>query len=150
MGARAALAGTLWQMERRDEAVEHMYELLRLNPNDNQGNRDVLIEWLLYLGRYDDLDELVAAYDADDAAVMVYTKALAAFAREGASAKANRLLAEARRHNAHVPPYLTGRRRLPARLPDSYSIGERSEAMHYAADAKPLWEHVPGAVAWLE
>jgi hypothetical protein len=49
-----------------------------------------------------------------------------------------------------VPPYLTGRRRLPARLPDSYAIGERSEAVLYAADAKALWEHVPGALAWLE
>jgi tetratricopeptide (TPR) repeat protein len=73
MRARAALAATLWQLERRDEAVEHMHELLRLNPNDNQGNRDVLVEWLLYLGRYDELDELFAAYDADDAAVIVYT-----------------------------------------------------------------------------
>ena len=88
MRARAALAETLWQLERHDEAVEHMYELLRLNPNDNQGNRDVLVEWLLHLGRYDDLDELVAAYDGDDAAAMVYTKALAVFAREGASADA--------------------------------------------------------------
>jgi tetratricopeptide (TPR) repeat protein len=150
MRGRAALAETLWQLKRHDEAVEHMYDLLRLNPNDDQGNREVLVEWLLYLGRYDELDKLLAASDADDAAVMVYTKALAAFCREGASAEANRLLAEARERNAHVPAYLTGRRRLPARRPDSYSIGGRSEALLYAADAKALWQHVPGALAWLE
>lgn len=39
MRARAALAGTLWRLGRREEAVDHQRELLRLNPNDNQGLR---------------------------------------------------------------------------------------------------------------
>ena len=39
MRARAALAETLWALGRREEAVEHQRELLRLNPNDNQGVR---------------------------------------------------------------------------------------------------------------
>jgi len=36
MRARAALAATLWRLGRREEAVCHQRELLRLNPRDNR------------------------------------------------------------------------------------------------------------------
>ncbi|MFL5954186.1 MAG: hypothetical protein ACJ76I_08785 [Gaiellaceae bacterium] len=150
MRAREALAETLWALDRREEAVEHQRELLRLNPNDNQGVRDRQVEWLLWLERYDELDELFAAYELDDAATIGYTKALAAFRRHGNSAQANLLLARARNANPHVPDYLSGRRQLPARLPDSITFGDVDEAVDYAATARALWASVPGALAWLD
>src|SRR6266567_2525648 len=110
MRARAALAETLWALDRREEAVEHHRELLRLNPNDNQGLRDRQVEWLLWLERYEELDALFAAYDEDAGAAFAYTKALAAFRREGASAGAGHLLDDARKANPHVAAYLTGRK----------------------------------------
>lgn len=149
MRARAALAETLWALGRRDEAVEHQLDLLRLNPNDNQGVRYRQAEWLLWLERYDELDELFAAYEDDDAAAFVYTKALAAFRRQGDSTQSTQLLVEARRLNPHAPAYLSGRKQLPARLPDYVGFGDASEAVDYAAGAKALWETVPGALAWL-
>ena len=149
MRARAALAETLWALNRREEAVEHQRELLRLNPNDNQGVRYRQAECLLWLERFEELDELFAAYEDDDAAAFGYTKALAAFRRQGDSAQARRLLAEARELNPHVPAYLSGRKRLPARLPDYVGFGDASEAVDYAASAKALWASVPGALAWL-
>jgi tetratricopeptide (TPR) repeat protein len=147
--ARAALAETLWALNRREEAVEHQRELLRLNPNDNQGVRYRQAEWLLWLERFEELDELFAAYEDDDAAAFGYTQALAAFRRQGDSAQTRRLLAEARELNPHVPAYLSGRKRLPARLPDYVGFGDASEAVDYAASAKALWASVPGALAWL-
>jgi tetratricopeptide (TPR) repeat protein len=150
MRARAALAEALWALGRREEAIDHQRELLRLNPNDNQGVRDRQVEWLLWLERYEELDELFAAYEEDDAAAFAYTKALAAFCRHDDSAQARRMLAEARKQNPHVPAYLSGRKRLPARLPDHVGFGDASEAVDYAANAKALWESVPGALAWLE
>jgi tetratricopeptide (TPR) repeat protein len=150
MRVRAALAETLWELERHDEAVGHMRELLRLNPNDNQGNRDVLVEWLLFLERWDELDELFETYEEDRAAVMVYTRALAGFCRHGESEEAERLLVAAIECNALVPQYLTGLKPLLKRLPDAYSIGDRREALLYASESKPLWKRVPGALAWLD
>ncbi|HXY17585.1 MAG TPA: tetratricopeptide repeat protein [Gaiellaceae bacterium] len=47
MRARAALAALLWKLGRREEALEHARELLRLNPNDNQGIRYQQAKWLL-------------------------------------------------------------------------------------------------------
>ena len=97
----------------------------------------------------EELDELFAAYEDDDAAAFGYTKALAAFRRHGDSAQARRLLAEARELNPHVPAYLSGRKRLPVRLPDYVGFGDANEAVDYAASAKALWASVPGALAWL-
>jgi tetratricopeptide (TPR) repeat protein len=149
MRARAALAEILWALGRLDEAIEHQRDLLRLNPNDNQGIRYIQVQWLLALERYEELDELFAAYEDDDAAAFAYTMALAAFRRHGDSPTARGVLAEARKLNPHVPAYLSGRKRMPARLPDYVGFGDESEAVDYAADAKALWEAVPGALAWL-
>ena len=55
-----------------------------------------------------------------------------------------------RKQNPHVPAYLSGRKLLPARLPDYVGFGDASEAVGYAASAKALWESVPDALAWLE
>jgi tetratricopeptide (TPR) repeat protein len=150
MRARAALAETLWKLDRREEAVEHHRELLRLNPNDNQGIRDRQAEWLLWLERYEELDGLFAAYVDDDAAAIVYCKALAAFRREDASPHSEQLLDDARKANPHVVAFLTGRKALPKRLPDYVGLGDESEAVDYAAGAAALWASVPGALAWLE
>jgi tetratricopeptide (TPR) repeat protein len=150
MRARAALAETLWALDRREEAVEHHRELLRLNPNDNQGLRDRQAEWLLWLERYEELDALFAAYEEDAAAALVYTKALAAFRREGASSGAAQLLDDAREANPHVAAYLSGRKMLPKRLPDYVGFGDESEALDYAAGTAALWASVPGALAWLD
>lgn len=149
MRARAALAETLWALGEREEAVAHQFELLRLNPNDNQGIRYRQAEYLLALERDDELDELFAAYEDDDAAAFVYTKALAAFRRQGDSPESQTLRAEARKLNPHVPAYLSGRKRLPARPPDYVGFGDPSEAVDYAVGAKAQWESVPGALAWL-
>jgi tetratricopeptide (TPR) repeat protein len=149
MRARAALAETLWALGRHEQAVEHQRELLRLNPNDNQGVRYRQAEYLLALDRYEELDELFAAYEDDAAAAFAYTKALAAFRRRGDSPESRELLAEARKTNPHVPAYLAGRTRLPARLPDYVGFGDASEAIDYAVGAKQQWESVPGALAWL-
>ena len=149
MRARAALAETLWALGRQEEAVDHQRELLHLNPNDNQGIRYRQAEYLLALERYDELDELFAAFEDDDAAAFVYTKALAAFRRQGDSPEAQSLRGEARKQNPHVPAYLAGRKRLPARLPDYVGFGDPSEAIDYAVGAKAQWQSVPGALTWL-
>ncbi len=60
--ARAALAAVVWRLGRREEALEHQRELLRLNPRDNQGLRYRQANWLLALESYDELEESFAAH----------------------------------------------------------------------------------------
>jgi len=75
MRARLGLAHSLWTAGRRDEAVQHLQDMLRLNPGDNQGVRYTLAGFLLFLDRDDDLARLLQEYD-EDMAAWAYTKSL--------------------------------------------------------------------------
>lgn len=149
MRARAGLAQALWTMGEREAAVEHFRELLRLNPNDNQGIRYMLAAGLMELGRDADLQVLLDRYKEDTSAAWAYTRALAAFRREGASRKAVRHLSRAARENPHMPLYLLGIRRMPKRLPPYMTFGGADEAQHYVVEFGRSWQQTAGALTWL-
>jgi len=148
MRARLGLAMTLWRLKRYDEASEHFRAMLRLNPNDNQGVRELLLMLWLEIGRDDQARELLAQYD-DWTAVWLYTRALLEYRQNGASARANQVLADALEENPYVPAYLTARKRIPPRMPALIGWGEESEAVAYAADHLNHWRRTPGALEWL-
>lgn len=93
--------------------------------------------------------EAATLYARGVAAIWTYGRALHAFRREGDTPESRRLRAEARRWNRHVPPYLSGRKRLPRTLPDLIGMGDESEAIYCAAEQMAAWHATPGALAWL-
>ena len=149
MRARQGLADALWRLNRKEEARDNFRELLRLNPNDNQGIRELLLALLLEMERDDEARQLLDQYPDDWTAVWLYTCALLEFRQNGVSARANKSLADALEENPHVPAYLTGRKRIPNRLPRLIGWGEESEAIAYASDYLNHWRRTPGAVEWL-
>jgi len=149
MRARAGLAMTLWRLRRYDEARAHFQEMLRLNPNDNQGIRHHLLALLLETGNDDDARKLLKQYADEWSAVWLYTRALLEYRHSGASARADKALADALEENRYVPAYLTGKKRIPNRLPALIGWGDESEAIAYAADHLNHWRRTPGAVEWL-
>jgi tetratricopeptide (TPR) repeat protein len=149
MRARLGLAHSLWTAGRRDEAVRHLGDMLRLNPSDNQGVRYTLAGFLLFLDMDDDLARLLQQYPDEGSASWAYTKALLAFRRHGDTPEARQLLTEAKRTNTHVPAYLLGEKFPPAEPPGSYSPGDESEALTYIGSFMAGWRSTPGAVAWL-
>ena len=86
MRAREGLARKLWTMGRRDEAIKHLQDMLRLNPGDNQGVRYTLAGWLLAEGRDEELADLLKEYD-EGSANWAYTKALRRFSPERGHAR---------------------------------------------------------------
>jgi tetratricopeptide (TPR) repeat protein len=148
MRARLGLAHALWTAGRRDEAVRHLQDMLRLNPNDNQGVRYTLAGFLLFLDRDDDLDRLLRRYDEESAA-WAYTRALLIFRRQGDMLEARQALKKAKKTNKHVPDYLLGRKFPPPQEPGYYSPGDESEALNYVGSFLAGWKATPGAVAWL-
>lgn len=149
MRARQGLADCLWVMGRREEAAENCREMLRLNPNDNQGIRYRLASMLLYLERHDELEQLLKNYEDDGSAEWAYTLALLAFRREGDSVSARKALAAATKVNAHVPVYLARLKPMPRQPPSYITFGGEDEAICYAAQFLPAWKETPGAAAWL-
>jgi tetratricopeptide (TPR) repeat protein len=148
MRARLGLAHGLWSAGRREEAVQHLQDMLRLNPGDNQGVRYTLAGFLLFLDRDDDLAQLLLQYD-EPSATWTYTKTLLAFRKHGDTPEAQQLLAQAKKTNKHVPHFLTGEKYPPASQPDHYSPGDENEALNYIGSFLAAWKSTAGAIAWL-
>lgn len=83
MRARLGLAQTLRGLGRDDEALTHYRELLRLDPNDNQGVRYLLVVALLELNRDVEAGALVEELQDDIQALWPYARALCRFRNEG-------------------------------------------------------------------
>ena len=147
MRARAGLAQVLWVLGERPAAIAHYQDLIRLNPNDNQGLRYDLARWLMLTNDTAGFSTLMNQYD-DAGADWLYTKALWLF-RTKARAKATRALKDALAANAFVPAYLLGAKALPRTMPQYVGMGDVNEAVSYVAAATEEWDSTPGAIEWL-
>lgn len=148
MRARAALAECLWECGERVAAIEHLQDMLRLNPNDNQGVRYRLAEWLLSVNDHNALEKLLQAYHRDYSAHWRYSETLLEF-RKGDGPGSLRRLKDAWQFNAHVPALLTGATAMPSPLPDYYSPKSPDEAALYVLDNRENWASTEGALPWL-
>lgn len=149
MRARFGLARALWLRGVRDEAIDHLRDMLRLNPGDNQGVRYILAAYLVEAGRDDDLTKLLKEFEGDTMAAWTWTSALAAFRRTGDNEENRNLLAKAIAGNNHIPAYLTGEKSPPKTLPPFISPGGIDEAIHYVHEFREGWILTPGAIDWL-
>ena len=149
MRARCGLAQALWEAGEREAAIGHYRAMLHLNPNDNQGIREILAACLLIVGDDRGLADLLAQYDEDGGTGMLYSKALLAFRQGGDDAPARAALKDALETNAHVPAYLTGRKKVPRAMPEYVTWGGEDEAAEYARANAAGWEATPGALEWL-
>jgi len=152
MRARKGLADCLWLLGSHEESLDHYYEMLRLNPNDNQGNRYVLLSHLSEVGDYDKLQEFMNRQDYKDdcAAEWLYSKVLLSYAQEGGTEKTEKNLREALKENKFVPDYLLGRKAIPRPLPDRLTMGGEDEAFCTADEYRKSWKKVPGLLSWLD
>jgi tetratricopeptide (TPR) repeat protein len=150
MRARQGLARCLWSIGDLNAAVEHYREMLRLNPNDNQGVRYELLECLLDMNCLEEVEELLGRYEDEWSATWLFTGALVSFLREGDSPASREALEAALDENPYVAPYLLGQTKLPSRLPDYIGMGDRNEAIHYASTFSKACKKNPQALAWLE
>ena len=148
MRARTGLAQCLWLLGKHQDAMHHYQELLRLNPNDNQGIRYLLGAALLETGQIRALQKLLRQYDEISAA-WLYTHALVTYIKDGDNAKTRKRLMEALDYNPHVVPYLVGEKKLPAQLPQHIGSGDKDEAIIYAAEFGTGWHQTEGAIDWL-
>jgi tetratricopeptide (TPR) repeat protein len=150
MRARLGLAMALWRRDARDEAAAHLREMLRLNPNDNQGVRYLLAAWLVELECEAELAGLLKRYGEDGSASWTYTAALLAFRREGDTGKSRKLLDTAFASNDIAPMYLFGDFKMPRRLPEAIGIGDEREAVYFMDTFGKGWCDTPGALEWMK
>lgn len=147
MHARLAISERLWDLGRRDETIEHLFELLRLDPQDHLGCRYLLAARLIEQSRDGELQPLLQSYD-EASTRWRFAQALAAFRRVGDTAESVRLLADARRTNAHVEQVLLTPGPAPDRTPIAGSAESPEEAAIVAEEFGAAWRSTPGAITW--
>lgn len=149
MQARYSLAGELEKLGRYDEAVSHYEAMLDLNHMDNLGARYQLMGCYLLQKQLGGVRWLFESCPDEYSAIFSWARVLERHLSEDLPG-ARSALAVACDVNAHVSPYLTGRKRLPRHLPACYSPGEVSEAIICASILKPAWRRYKAAMTWLK
>lgn len=148
MRARQQLADLLLDAGRVPEAISHFEALLALNPNDNQGVRDVLLGCYLASDNLAGARRLLHEYEEDASAVFAWGRTLLHFL-SGDLKGAERALEDARQQNRFVELYLTGQKIVPRELPDSYSLGSKEEALICLGATADAWAAHPKVLIWL-
>jgi len=150
MRARAGLAAALNALGQVDAAIGHYRDMLKLNPNDNQGIRYVLASCLMKSGDIAALKSLLKQYDGDGSAAWRYTQALIAFRENTAGDKrADELAKKAWDANRHIPAALAGTKNVTSSTNGYVTMGGEDEAAHYVGEWGFDWVTTPGAVDWL-
>jgi tetratricopeptide (TPR) repeat protein len=149
MRALHGLAEVEWYRGRTAESVGLLLEMLRLNPNDNQGARDLVVPRLIEIGRDPEAVAIMKRCKQEGSTAGVYNRLLLDLRKDGDSARARKQLVKGLRTNPHVVAYLFGVERIPKRLPDSYAPGSPEEAVLYVLSAHGAWKASSGAFEWL-
>ena len=142
-------ARALEELHRRDEALERWGEILRLNPDDNQGARYPLLRLLLEAGRDEKAREHVEANAAEPTMIWAWAHALLAFRMDGDVPLSNEAAATALRRSAPVGRFLL-RDEPVEEESDRFTLGSEGEAISCANTLRDAWINTPGAVDWLK
>jgi tetratricopeptide (TPR) repeat protein len=129
-----------------NDAIEQYREMLRLNPNDNQGVRYEIVPRLLEQNRDAEAIEVLDQY-SEKSAMWLYMKALVEFRRSGRSAKAKKALWAALKGNEHVLKLLQSDE--PPLMPESYSFGSPEEAAICLQELQTVWDETEGFLEWI-
>jgi len=149
MRASTYLAQILADAGRISDAIKHYEEMLKLNPNDNQGLRYPLIGHYLAMGRLKQVHGLFKQFEDEESAVFDWARVLERFLSDDAVG-ATSALAKARKQNKFVEAYLIGHKRMPKHMPEMYGWGDENEAIVCADALGAAWNRHPEAAAWLK
>ncbi len=133
-----------------NKALDLAYELLALNPRDNQGVRASAMSWLLAAGRDVEAVELAERYPDDFFPETTYGRALALY-RLGRTPEADSTLKAAIDNlPAVTAELLRDTHRAPSNAHSGYeSIGGTDQAYNYWEVDGQLWEGSGDALDWL-
>ena len=149
MRARLQLVHVLLSQGQHETAISHLQEMLRLNPNDNQGVRWLLLEWYCNMNWLDKAWQLLDEYPDEDTPFMVLTRVCLEFQKTGPSDALRSMLQEQLESNPHIAPKLVDQEEVSPYSVDSFSVGDEDEADAYCQSFRSLWKATPGALPWL-
>ena len=132
-------AQLLWENGEKEKAIKQYKYMLKLNPNDNQGVRDVLLPNLLELNRLDEAQELYLQYKEDISANWKFGKLLLDIKNNVSIDEIEMQYKNCIESNPYIVPFLLGNKKLPNEMPYFYGIGDENEAVFYVLLAGDAW-----------
>lgn len=132
-------AQLLWENGEKEKAIKQYKYMLKLNPNDNQGVRDVLLPNLLELNRLDEAQELYLQYKDDISANWKFGKLLLDIKSNVSIDEIEMQYKNCIESNPYIVPFLLGNKKLPNEMPYFYGIGDENEAVFYVLLAGDAW-----------
>lgn len=149
MRAKQTLVDLLIRARRKRNAIEHCNDMLNLNPNDNQGMREVLLGLLLEIHDIEAAGKLIKKYSKDSMAVFRLGRVLYNFLN-GNLKKAEAEYQKAHENNSHIKDLLTGKKKPTSKDWQYYTIGSKEEAAFCYGILKNAWRNHPRAIEWLK
>ena len=149
MRARLALVNFLTAQGQHEDSIRHMEEMLRLNPNDNQGVRWLLLEWYCNMNWLEKAWRLLDQYPEEVTPFMALTRICLEFQKSGpGEALASRLRIQIEQ-NPYIAPKLLDQDDVSPYVIESFEGGEEDEADAYCQCFRAVWKSTPEALPWL-
>lgn len=143
------MADLLFWEGHMDVATMLWNDMLKLNPNDNQGVRYYVALMWAAAGEAKEYKAIEKQFGDDATAAAAFTRALHLFTTKGPGPQATKALQEAMKKNAHIVPMLL-LPDPPLDMPYSYMLGSPEEALNYGYFGHVIWHGCPAeAIGWL-
>lgn|GEM_PF-2109566 len=146
MEIRVDYAEVLWNLGKRNESLEVDKGTLELNPNDNQGVRDLAIFRAINLRDFDYAEKLFKDYEEDESSAMLLGKTLYNYSL-GDMKKAKENVKLLKAHNPYIKDYII-ERKIPLEEPLFYGYGDENEAIIAIIYAKDAINETLGFKKW--
>lgn len=136
---------------RLDDAITIFKNITLLNPDDNQGMRELLAECYFEKDDMDSMISLCEKYKDDSMPAIALGKVLALY-RKGRIPDAKKEALKIMKHNKNIVNEITSRRHkaVDSEVPGFVEVGSRHEAYLYWLDFGRYWKDTPGAVDLLK
>jgi len=149
MEALTNLASTYAHLKDFGHAIACYERGITLNPADNQFNRYPLSNCYIQSEQFEKAHQLAQQFQHDKGAFFLFDQALISFIESGDNPQSKALKKQALAHNKYVSKILSGKIKMPKRMPERLSSGDKDEAVLYGAQNLQLWRSVPGSIPWL-
>ena len=140
MRAKAMYADFLYEAGVEEEAFNQYEEMLRLNPNDSQGIRYILLTLYIESAQFKKAQELINEFSDEGTASFLFNKVLVDYLTNGMTSQTRTYIKEANKQNPFVKSYLLGRKKIPLEELDHVGFGDESEAIVYVQENIHLWD----------
>lgn len=145
-----ALADEYFLQDQYTKAIKEWEDMLRLNPNDNQGARDPLLMCYLVKGLHKKAEALFDQYDEVGlSCCFSWGKVLHCF-NQGDIDAAEESLKAARKQNKYMEGFIKGTRKYSGTEQSHYALGSLEEAEIHADTIIDTWDKFPDAIEWLK